>query len=70
MEVTGNKPGDKATYTCDYGFELSGNSQRVCQASGEWSGSDPTCERKSVCGDIYVSRQNAHAWGNSVACWP
>ena len=32
-----------ATYTCDSGF--SGDlTTRVCTASGQWSGSDPTCD--------------------------
>lgn len=33
-----------ATYTCNDGFELEGNRTRTCQANGEWSGSNSTCE--------------------------
>jgi hypothetical protein len=39
--------GDVATYSCDDGFVLTGNggsSTRICQASGAWTGSPPTCE--------------------------
>ena len=31
-------------YSCNDGFELVGNSTRTCQASGAWSGAEPTCE--------------------------
>lgn len=36
----------QATYTCNDGFIISsGNDTRTCEANGEWSGTDPTCER-------------------------
>ena len=33
-----------ATYSCNTGYNLVGDSTRTCQATGEWSGSEPTCE--------------------------
>ena len=36
--------GAMATYTCDEGFNLIGNSTRLCQADGSWKGTDPTCQ--------------------------
>ena len=33
-----------ATYSCDTGYNLVGNSTRTCQAGGVWSGSEPTCQ--------------------------
>ena len=46
--VTGFSARDVATYSCDDGFELVGNSQRTCQTVGEWSLEPPICIRTSL----------------------
>ena len=33
-----------ATYSCDTGYNLVGDSTRTCQATGNWSRSEPTCQ--------------------------
>ena len=33
-----------ATYTCNTGYNLVGNSTRICLATGVWSGSAPICQ--------------------------
>ena len=33
-----------ATYSCNTGYNLVGNRTRTCQATGNWSGSEPTCQ--------------------------
>ena len=38
--------GSVVTYSCNVGFALTGDAQRVCQVSGNWSGSLPTCVSK------------------------
>ena len=42
--------GGVATYSCELGYELEGESSRVCLDSGEWDGIAPccikTCRRK------------------------
>ena len=44
--MTGGVFGDTVTYTCDAGFDLSGDVMRTCESDGQWSGSAPTCDRK------------------------
>ena len=41
--TTGTTFGENATYSCDTGYNLVGDSTHTCQATGEWSGSAPTC---------------------------
>ena len=33
-----------ATYSCISGYRLNGTSIRICEGSGSWSGTAPTCE--------------------------
>ena len=47
VNLTGTTLGQTATYTCNTGYNLVGGSTRVCQATGAWSGSAPTCSSKS-----------------------
>ncbi len=35
-----------ATYTCDTGYTLNGNTIKTCGSDGVWSGSTPVCQRK------------------------
>ena len=41
---TGTTFGQIATYSCNTGYNLVGNNTRMCQATGVWSGSAPTCQ--------------------------
>ena len=42
--TAGTTSGQTATYSCDTGYNLVGESTRTCQAEGNWSGNAPTCE--------------------------
>ena len=45
VDQQGNRPGDRAIYTCNSNYDLVGDPSRTCQNDGEWSGSAPTCAR-------------------------
>ena len=46
----GNVPGTVATYSCNAGYRLLGNTIRTCGSSGVWSGVAPTCQSKALSG--------------------
>ena len=43
--TAGTTFGQTATYSCNTGYNLMGDNNRTCQATGNWSGSAPTCQR-------------------------
>ena len=43
VNQTGRSTGSTATYTCDSGYQLSGDETRVCEPTGVWSYQEPTC---------------------------
>ena len=45
--TAGTTFGQTATYSCNTGYNLTGDSTRMCQATGVWSGSEPPCQRES-----------------------
>ena len=34
-----------ANYSCNDGFQLVGDTSRICQSTGTWSGVQPTCAK-------------------------
>ena len=42
--AAGTMFGQTANYSCNTGYNLVGDSTRTCQATGNWSGSEPTCQ--------------------------
>ena len=48
----------KANYSCNTGYNLVGDNTRTCEATGEWSGSAPTCQGvlslTHMCACVYV----------------
>ncbi len=45
METVSLRPvGTVATYTCNTGYTLTGDTTRTCGSDGMWSGKAPTCE--------------------------
>ena len=37
-----------ANYSCDVGYNLVGDSQRVCMHDGQWDGNAPSCIIKGI----------------------
>ena len=44
IRVSGRKPGERADYSCNAGYDLMGVEWRKCQDNGQWTGEAPTCE--------------------------
>ena len=42
--TAGTTFGQTANYSCNTGYNLVGDSNHTCQATGEWSGSAPICQ--------------------------
>ena len=51
---SGTTLGQRATYSCDTGYNLVGNNTRVCQATGVWSGSAPTCLIEGISCSLFL----------------
>lgn len=43
VSVTKPSYGGVATFECDEGYEMNGDSTRSCQLNGKWSGKNPEC---------------------------
>ena len=48
VSFTSTTVNSKATYSCNNGFILVGQTTRICQSTGEWSGKAPVCKSKYV----------------------
>ena len=48
VQVEGVKAGSSARYTCNDGYKLRGDTTRICQEGGQWSGQEPICQGKGV----------------------
>ena len=46
----------EAIYSCVLGFMIEGSETRVCGADGMWSGSEPSCVRKSSYNYLIISK--------------
>ena len=58
--TAGTTFGQIATYSCNTGYNLVGDSTRMCQATGQWSGSAPTCHGMLLQGDLLLSIWTAY----------
>ena len=51
--------GQTASYSCNAGYNLVGDSNRICHATGVWSGSAPTCQGMLLLTLNYISSDTA-----------
>ena len=47
VSLDGTRLGSMATYQCNTGYELVGDSERQCTEEGVWSGNQPDCDSKT-----------------------
>ena len=66
VSTTGTTSGHTATYSCNIGYILVGNSTRLCQATGQWSGSAPTCHGMLFLPNMYACVQCAVGYDSSA----
>lgn len=54
-EVTGTKYtyNQKLRYDCNPGFKLVGTRERTCDLNGQWSGVQPSCQRKMLLSVVF-----------------
>ena len=52
--TAGTDVGQTATYSCNTGYHLVGDSTRTCQNRGNWSGDAPTCQGKFIMSTVII----------------
>ncbi|XP_064386252.1 CUB and sushi domain-containing protein 2-like isoform X2 [Halichondria panicea] len=63
VTTTGTTLSNTATYTCNPGYTLSVDQTRVCQANGDWSGSEPSCNPVD-CGSLTDPINGHNLWNH------
>ena len=48
VSLDGTRLNSVATYQCNTGYDLMGDTERRCTELGQWSGSQPVCQSKST----------------------
>ena len=46
VDVPSMVVGAIVTYSCNEGYNISGNGMRTCEETGMWNGVEPTCESR------------------------
>ncbi|XP_064386127.1 sushi, von Willebrand factor type A, EGF and pentraxin domain-containing protein 1-like isoform X2 [Halichondria panicea] len=64
VNVPSNNFGSTATYTCNTGYTINGDTTRMCQADGTWSGTEPTCQL--ICPNLPVPTNGAVMYSDTT----
>ena len=57
-------------FSCNTGYILNGNSSRTCQSTGQWSGTQPTCNSKLLCpARVWLQRMNDIHCSHVMLLW-
>ncbi|KAH3729507.1 hypothetical protein DPMN_055479 [Dreissena polymorpha] len=58
-----------ANYSCNDGFQLVGDTSRICRHTGTWSGVQPTCAKKESPKVVCTAQTDSHGvdWGEVLA---
>ena len=48
VNVPSRIEGSNATYTCNEGYDLLGDSFRTCDETAMWTGNEPVCQSKEI----------------------
>ena len=56
---TNHSYGASIQFACNAGYTLQGSQQRTCQNTGQWSGSQPTCQSESL---IFYLLSSGRQW--------
>ena len=46
VNVLSRMQGSTATYSCNEGYLLEGDSSRICDGTAMWTGNEPVCQSK------------------------
>ena len=70
VELSNTTVGSSANYTCNQGYILrNGNSTRICQANGEWSGDSPFCECTYKYSCAAAIPYSMHVYNHACCAW-
>ena len=69
VEVPSLKQGTNATYSCNEGYNMMGDSSRTCDSTATWTGNAPTCQSTSLFSQFrlihsYIYKQALPKWYN------
>ena len=66
VSVSGLRQGFTATYSCNVGYDLMGDSSRTCESTGTWTNSELVCQRESLLSH-YQNRLQQYSYTSNLS---